>query len=211
MISSLDKLIAKKKDIKQGAMQQLLTGKIRLNGFTEPWVEKKLGDFLDSIKSGISALQPEIRISGFKVFGGNGWTGENYQKYNVEKSAIIVGRVGALCGNVHIVNEKVWVTDNALILTLLNGHDNLFFFYLLLFQKLNELRTGNAQPLITGGILKSLRICVPSSLAEQRAIATILTDMDNEHAALEAKRSKYAMLKEGMMQQLLTGKIRLTD
>lgn len=208
LIASLDQLIEKKRSIKQGAMQQLLTGKTRLKGCNEPWVEKKLGDCLNSITSGMFIADTSTTTLGFKVYGGNGWTGLRYPKYNATNSSIVVGRVGALCGNIHLLKEKAWITDNALVLRPSENNDSSFLYYLLQHHNLNKLRTGNAQPLITGANLLAFEIQIPIHIAEQRAIARLLTDMDGELATLEQKRAKYAALKDGMMQQLLTGNIR---
>ena len=95
----------------------------------------------------------------------------------------------------------------------MEGNDNVDVYFLYNVLKLNQdviykAQTGGAQPHIHPKDIAPLKVLCPS-LSEQQAIATILTDMDNEIQALEAKRDKYTAIKQGMMQELLTGKIRL--
>ena len=206
LISSLDELIEKKRNIKQGTMQQLLTGKTRLKGFSEPWVEKKLGDICYEIFSGKNSMRSE---SGkYPVYGSTGILGFS-DVYLYDYQTILVARVGANAGLVNKVSGKYDVSDNTLIIHLQHDQHINLLLYILRYRKLNLLVFGSGQPLITGSQLKSLLIKLPASLSEQRAIASILTSMDDEIAALEQKREKYVSLKQGMMQELLTGRIRL--
>jgi type I restriction enzyme S subunit len=87
----------------------------------------------------------------------------------------------------------------------------MFLFYSLLFNRKSiiDMGCGAGQPNISQEIVKNLIIVMPSTIEEQQAIASVLSSIDNEIAALEAKRKKYEAVKQGMMQQLLTGKIRL--
>ena len=228
LISSLDKLIAKKKDIKQGAMQQLLTGKIRLKGFTEPWVEKKLGDCAITTSGGTpSRSMTEFYRGNINWFTtgelSDGYLYESNEKITQEAldsssakivpaNTLLMAMYGATIGKLGILQIPS-ATNQACCAILCKYIETKFLFYILLHNRSSIIEQGRGagQPNISQEIVKELHFYVPSSLAEQRAIAAILTDMDNELAALEAKRSKYAMIKEGMMQQLLTGKIRLTD
>lgn len=228
LISSLDKLIAKKKDIKQGAMQQLLTGKVRLKGFAEPWVEKKLGDCAITTSGGTpSRSMTEFYKGNINWFTtgelSDGYLYESNEKITQEAldsssakivpaNTLLMAMYGATIGKLGILQIPS-ATNQACCAILCKYIETKFLFYILLHNRSSiiEQGCGAGQPNISQEIVKELHFYVPSSLAEQRAIATILTDMDNELTTLEAKRSKYAMLKDGMMQQLLTGKIRLTD
>lgn len=87
--------------------------------------------------------------------------------------------------------------------------DKLFVYYALVYSDLTVLVTGSGIPQIVRGPLEAFAISLPLGVAEQTAIATVLSDMDAELAALEARRDKTRALKQGMMQELLTGKIRL--
>jgi type I restriction enzyme, S subunit len=199
LISSLEKLIAKKRNIKQGAMQKLLQPK-------EGWEVKKLGEICENIGSGKSKTQS--KEGKFPIFGSTGIIGWS-NAYDYSGRKILVARVGANAGTVNIVEGNYCVSDNTLMVSLNPEIDlNFIYSFLILFQ-LNKLVFGSGQPLITGGQLKNIEISIPTSKAEQTRIATILSDMDNEITALETKLEKYRKVKLGMMQNLLTGKIRL--
>lgn len=205
LISSLEKLIDKKKNIKQGTMQELLTGRKRVEGFSGEWEEKKLGDIVISISSGKSDTKSQL--GRFPIYGSTGEIGR--QKYfDYEGDKILVARVGANAGTVNMVSGKYCVSDNTLIVTFEKYMNVDFSFYKLLSLNLNRLVFGSGQPLITGGQLKNIEFSLPVTKEEQNAIANILSDMNKEIEALEQKLDKYKSIKEGMMQELLTGRIR---
>lgn len=135
------------------------------------------------IKSGDGITNDKLGIDGkYEVFGGNGLMGK-CDRYNIEGVNIVIGRVGALCGNVRLVNGYKFVSDNALILDI-NSNQNsyVFYYYVLLVFNLGRLSTSNAQPLITGtNVLKVIIPCLP--LPEQTRIASFL---DNKCAAIDA-------------------------
>ncbi len=227
LISNLDTLIEKKRNIKQGAMRQLLTGKTRLKGFTEPWGVKKLGEVvyinpaserqkpdqfiyidLESVKQGKlistnmvnSASAPSRAQRQFEQSDILYQTVRPYQSNNLYvdfDAAKYIASTG------YAVLRSHEDTDSRYVYMCLHSYK--FIGYVL------DNCTGTSYPAINPNKLAQIIIYLPSSLPEQRAIATILTNMDDEIAALEQKRDKYAALKQGMMQQLLTGKIRLTD
>jgi type I restriction enzyme S subunit len=199
LINSLEKLISKKRKIKQGAMQLLLKPK-------EEWEMKKLGEISENIGSGKSKTQSQE--GKFPIFGSTGIIGwSNSSDYTGHK--ILVARVGANAGTVNIVNGNYCVSDNTLMVSLKTEIDLNFIFSFLILSQLNKLVFGSGQPLITGGQLKNIEISLPTSIEEQTRISTILSDMDKEIQALETKLEKYRKIKLGMMQNLLTGKIRL--
>jgi type I restriction enzyme S subunit len=198
LISRLETLIEKKRAIKQGAMQQLLKPK-------EGWIVKKLGDMALSISSGKS--NTESQGDTFPIYGSTGIIGwKNLSDYSGNK--ILVARVGANAGTINKVSGNYSVSDNTLMISLDNTVDLDFIFFKLLNYKLNSLVFGSGQPLITGGQLKELYLEIPHK-TEQTRIAQILSDMDAEIAGLEQKLAKYKLVKQGMMQELLTGKTRL--
>lgn len=208
LIAALDKKIAKKRLLKQGAMQQLLTGKKRLPGFTDEWVEKKLESIAD-IYQPQTISQEEFSIDGYDVYGANGVIGK-YHLYNHTTEQVMVTCRGSSCGTVNMSAGKCWITGNAMILNM-DKYDvsKIFIYYYLLNQDLSELITGSGQPQIVRTPLSEYVVKIPFDRIEQQAIATILSDMDKEIADLEAQRDKYRLLKSGMMQKLLTGQIRL--
>lgn len=225
-IDSLDRLIAKKRDIKQGAMQQLLSGKKRLKGFTEPWVQKKLGDIADTASGGTPSRSNIDYYKGNICWFTTSELTDNYlydSNEHITNEALLcssaklfpagillIAMYGATIGKLGILCKEA-ATNQACCAIKCHKIDTKFLFYLLLLNRPNiiELGCGAGQPNISQDIIRNLEFIVPSSLPEQQAIASVLTSIDNELTALEAKRKKYEQIKQGMMQQLLTGRIRL--
>jgi type I restriction enzyme, S subunit len=198
-ISCLEKLIAKKTLIKHGVMQQLLKPK-------EGWVVKKLNTVCENISSGKSKTQS---VEGkFPIYGSTGVIGWS-NNFDYIGNKILVARVGANAGTVNVVGGNYCVSDNTLMITLKSQAELKFIFYWLINFRLNQLVFGSGQPLITGGQLKNIEIAMPVTKEEQIQIATILSDIDAEITILEKQLAKAQGIKQGMMQQLLTGKIRL--
>lgn len=209
LIAALDKKIAKKRLIKQGAMQQLLTGKKRLPGFTDSWVEKKLGEILD-----YEQPQPYLVVSTDYVDSGIpvltagksrilGYTTEQFGIYN--KLPVII--FDDFTTDSKYISYPFKVKSSAMkVLSLKNNDYDLRLVYELM-QQIDFPLKDHQRYWISE--YSQLTISIPKDREEQTAIATILTDMDKEIADLEAKRDKYSLLKSGMMQKLLTGQIRL--
>lgn len=230
LLSSLDALIAKKRDIKQAAMQQLLTGKTRLPGFEKEWTVKRL-DRLANIRSGGT---PSTTVSQFWD-GGIPWctptdiTRLGGGKYLLDTSRQITSEGLSNSSAELIPANSVVMTSRATIgecainlkpVTTNQGFKNFvpfedadvnFLYYLLQTQKQGfiQLCAGSTFLEIGKTQLAAYKVRLPSTKAEQTAIAEVLSDMDAELAALEARRDKTRLLKQGMMQELLTGKTRL--
>lgn len=235
LISSLDKLIEKKKNIKQGTMQQLLTGKKRLKGFTEPWAEKQLGK-IGSTFSGLTGKTKEDFGTGNAKY----ITFLNVLNNPILKSELfedVVVREGEKQNSCHkgdlFFNTSSETPEEVGICAMLNTEQNSLYLnsfcfgyrlndenivpeYLAYYFRSNEgrkLMTVLAQGVTRYNMSKSAfnnaKIMMPTTSMEQQAIAEVLKSMDKEIEAIEIKKAKYDSLKEGMMQQLLTGKIRL--
>ena len=231
LIASLGKLIEKKKNIKQGAMQQLLTGETRLKGFNEPWMEHTIDELFDlgngytpsksnpaywtngtipwfrmeDIRTNGRILKDSIQHVTPEAVKGNGL----YPKYSIILSTTATIGEHALLIADSLANQQFTFLNRKV-----NRRDmiDITFFYHYCFILGKWCRDNiNAGGLLAVNMddLKNHSIYIPKSIAEQQAIATILTKMDDEITALEAKRAKYEAIKQGMMQQLLTGKIRL--
>lgn len=211
LISSLDQLIAKKRNIQQAAMQQLLTGKRRLPGFSGEWKIKRLGDVADLYQP-VTISARQFTDSGYPVYGANGVVGF-FSDFNHDSAQVTVTCRGSTCGTVNRTVEKSWITGNAMVINCGQSRsvNKDFLYFQLLGQDLSVCITGTGQPQIVRGPLANFELPIPSDLEEQRAIATILSDMDTELAALDARREKARQLKQGMMQELMTGKVRLVD
>ena len=211
LIAVLDKKIAKKRLIKQGAMQQLLTGKKRLPGFTDPWVEKKLGA-ISHIKTG-SCNGDQAVDNGKYPFFVRSQKVYAIDSYSYDGEAILVPGEGGIGNIFHYINGKFDYHQR--VYKISDFADDVcgkyIFFYMLRYfgeyaLSLSVKATVDSLRLPT---FEEFVICLPMDIKEQQAIAAILSDMDKEIADLEAKRDKYHLLKSGMMQKLLTGQIRL--
>ena len=208
LIESLEQLIAKKRHLKQGAMQELLTGKKRLEGFKGEWVVKRL-DAVCSMKSGEGITSADIDDGAtFPCFGGNGLRGYT-ECFTHDGNYALIGRQGALCGNVLCVNGKFFASEHAIVATPFSQTDIVWLTFVLGKMNLNQYSESSAQPGLSVSKLLDLTIYSPPTKAEQTAIAAILSEMDAEIAALETKLAKNRAIKEGMMHKLLTGKVRL--
>ena len=214
LIAALDKKIAKKRLLKQGAMQQLLTGKKRLPGFTDEWVEKKVKDVFRVTRGYVLATNKVVeRPDGYykyPVFSSqtqnNGVMGY-YSDYLFE-DAITWTTDGANAGEVNYRQGKFYCTNVCGVLISEEGYANECVASIInMVAKSHVSYIGN--PKLMNNVMADIEICIPPSIKEQQAIATILSDMDKEIADLEAQRDKYRLLKSGMMQKLLTGQIRL--
>ncbi|MEE1275467.1 MAG: restriction endonuclease subunit S [Fibrobacteraceae bacterium] len=280
LIANLEKLIVKKKNIKQGAMQQLLTGRVRLPGFgldnghtdwftpngvhgnsiktakvvrPEPirvkdkehramykmtevgmipsdWEVKTLGSLTDKCSYGVGA-EARAYCGGVKYiritdiddeshrFSPSPITSPSFyqEKHIVQKNDLLVARTGASVGKSYLYDKNDGTLVYAGFLMKLNvfNADSKYVFYNTLTKSYwnwvasESARTG--QPGLNLQQMKLYSIPLPSTLKEQQRIANVLSDMDSEISALETKLAKYRTLKTGMMQQLLTGKIRLVD
>jgi len=166
------------------------------------WEETILSECI-SVSSGEGLSERKMKPGPYLVYGGNGFAGL-HDNYLYEQEKLIIGRVGAHCGNVHITKSKSWVTDNALIVSFLNNEDDLrFWFYLLSNSNLRAHAFESAQPVITGGIISKIKVAIPSPKT-QRQIATILSTADAVIEKTQAAIAKYKAIKQGMLQDLFT-------
>lgn len=208
LTSSLQKLIEKKKAIKQGAMQELLTGKKRLPGFSEEWAYRRVGEICSITKGQIITEKTAIHGNVPVIAGGK--THAFYHNVaNRESDVITISASGANAGYIAYHDYPIFASDCSTIESS-DQYDVKFIYYALLYhqQELIGMQTGGAQPHIHPkeiGVLLVPRI----NQEEQRAIANVLSDMDSEIEQLEKKLAKYQQIKQGMMQELLTGRIRL--
>ena len=209
LLESIDKLIRKKQQLKIATMQQLLTGKRRLQGFTGKWEKQRLGDIAE-IKKGKQLTRKNVNSGEIPLVAG-GLTPSCYiNKKNRNPEVITISASGANAGHIAFYACAIFASDCSTIEKTKNYDVKFIYFTLKLNQKkIKNLQTGGAQPHVYPRQLKNIQIYIPFNLSEQTAIAEILSDMDNEIAALKKQKSKYQQLKKGMMQQLLTGKIRL--
>jgi len=229
LLGGLDRLIAKRRDLKQAVMQQLLTGQIRLPSFHGEWEVKRLGDVLVRLANG--ALYQPTNSTGLPVTRietiaegtidmsrvGYGARTSELEEYRMLPGDILFSHINSVdhIGKVAMYSGEppLYHGMNLLLLRAGSSLDSQFLFYWLGSHKgrnkaVSLARQAVSQASINTSDLKRVEIPLPT-LPEQTAIAEVLTDMDAELAALEQRREKTRALKQAMMQELLTGRIRL--
>ncbi len=206
LISALDKLIAKKRLIKQGAMQELLSGKKRLAGFYGEWKIKKLADVL-KVKHGKSQKEVEDINGQYPILGTGGLMGyTNFFLY--DKPSVLIGRKGTI-DKPQFMNSPFWTVDTLFYTEIFNDYLPKYIYYNFLQIDWYSYNEASGVPSLNAKTIENISILFPPTKEEQTAIAQILSDMDSDILALETQRNKTLAIKQGMMQNLLTGKIRL--
>jgi type I restriction enzyme, S subunit len=233
LIASLERLIAKKRAVKQAAMQQLLTGKTRVPGFDGKWETKRLATVAD-VKTGPFGAQlhesdyvqwgtPIITVEHLGEFGVDCTNPPpmvsdkdriRLQQYGLRTGDIAFSRVGSIDRNALIRQpQDGWLFSGRLLRVrpgaAVAPEFLSYYFHGEVFKtRIRTVAVGQTMASLNTKILNDTIIEFPS-LPEQRAISTVLGDIDAEIVALEQKRDKNKALKQGMMQELLTGRIRL--
>ena len=231
LISAAEKLLDKKRGIKQGAMDELLTCRRRLPSFNKPWKDTTIG----TLSSIVTGATPSTAINSYWIGGTIPWM--NSGEINLKHVKAVEGRITQLGYNstsTHLVPPMSVLialagqgktrgtcaithielcTNQSIAAILPNDDYDSFFLYYLLDSKYIQLRKASSGDSSRGGLTKkqlsTFSITLPCDIDEQREVAKVLADMDAEIADLEATLRKYEALKQGMMEQLLTGKIRL--
>lgn len=226
LILSLEKLVAKKKAIKQGAMQELLTGKRRLPGFSGEWRFMELGKYGTLIRK---AIDPQSVSAAYfweysmPAFDGGKMPVKQFGSDMHSNRTVIYGRV-LLFNKLNVRQKRIWLIDqcrensvcSSEFLPYQSEKINLGLLVQVLSMKKVTLEfigmstgSSNSQKRITPDNFLEYKAFLPVDIDEQSAIAETLRHMDDEIVAFEEKLAKYRQVKQGMMQQLLTGKIRL--
>lgn len=230
LLTKLDQLIAKKRDLKLATMQQLLTGQTRLPGFSEEWDRAELKLLVSTPITDGPHMTPKFYDAGVPFLSVNNLLGNRIdlkdlryiskeddlafaRKCKPKVGDVLLGKAASV-GKVAIVEDdfdfNIW--SPIALVRAGNAIDAKFLYYQLLstdcVDQIALLTNSSSQGNIGMGDIEKLQISYPEK-GEQIAIATVLSDMDSELASLEARRDKVRALKQGMMQELLTGRIRL--
>lgn len=231
LIANLEKLIAKKKAIKQGAMQELLTGKRRLPGFTDEWKINRIGAFGEFVSGSCFPLSyqgkqgeryPFYKVSDFNNPGNehnlnraNNYISQDIADYLgckvIPEQAIVIAKIGAaiFLERKKLTSAYCCIDNNMMAFVPFNARSAQFIYYVFQNMKLGKLAEATALPSLSGKKICSVERRFPQTIEEQVSIATVLADMDSEIDVLSKKLNKYRMIKAGMMNELLTGRIRL--
>lgn len=205
LLSGLDRLIAKKRDLKQAAMQQLLTGQTRLPGFEGEWEVKRLGDLL-TICHGKSQHEVEVDDGAYPILATGGQIG-TAKRPLYDKPSVLIGRKGTI-NQPQYMDTPFWTVDTLFYSAMKEDNSARFLYYRFCLIDWMQYNEASGVPSLNARTIESIEVHCPGPL-EQEVIAKVLSDMDAELAALEARREKTRLLKQGMMQELLTGKTRL--
>ena len=222
LLGGLDRLIAKKRDLKQAAMQQLLTGQTRLPGFSGEWEVKRLNEIASIrnqrvLPSNVGIDTPCVELD--HIGQGNGKllecsTAQNSKstKYRFFSGDVLFGRLRSYLRKFwHADRDGICTTEIWPLMTDSQQADSGFLHAIVQSNRFIEAASisyGTHMPRADWGVMRNFEVRLPR-VCEQLAIAEILSDMDAELAALEARRDKTCDLKQAMMQELLTGKTRL--
>ena len=222
LLLALAKLIVKKQAVKQAAVQSFLTGKIRLPGFSGRWETRKLGEIVSVRNQKIppSCVAPDtlcVELDHIGSGDGQLMTYQNASFSTSTKYCFFTGDV--LFGRLRSYLRKFWHADRNGICTteiwpLVGNPEQLESGFLHLIVQTNRfieaagISYGTHMPRADWSVMQKFEIRLPP-IAEQCAIAAVLSDMDAEIAALERRRDKTRTIRQGMMQQLLTGRVRL--
>lgn len=231
LIAEMGVLIEKKRAIMTATMQNLLTARRRLPGFSKPWKSITFGDKISIFRGGsprpiehyiTNSLDGYNWIKIGDVKPGDKYIVKTEEKIIPEglKSTRLVNTGDFILSNSmsfgrpYILKITGCIHDGWLAISdYEKTFDRDFLYYLLgsqqTYQQYKSLAAGSGVLNLNKALVSSISLYIPGSLDEQQAIATILSDMDAEIVDLEAKRDKYVAIRQGMMQQLLTGKIRL--
>lgn len=177
----------------------------------EKWLTKKLEECI-KLKSGVGLTGKQMTNTGeFPVYGGNGITG-THNKFNIEGPNIIIGRVGALCGNVRFVNEKIWLTDNAFrVSELYYEFDKEFLSIMLDYKNLRGTARQAAQPVISNSSVKEIVLSFPERIDDQKEIVKIIKVLNRNKMYIQSNYEKKKLLleelKNSLLQKAFTGEL----
>lgn len=229
LIANLDKLIAKKQAIKKGAMQELLTGKKRLPGFKGEWKDSTIGDIAQIVGGGTPSTEVDNYWNGDIQWFTPAELSDN-NKYafksirTISKQGVRNSSAKILPINTILLTSRASIGIAAILKTpaatnqgfqslIIKGDSDVEFVYYLLHilrTQMLSLASGSTFLELSPSKLASISFSLPP-LPEQRAIAHVLSVMDSDISLLEQKREKMKAVKQGMMHDLLTGRIRLTE
>ena len=224
LLGGLDRLIAKKRDLKQAAMQQLLTGQTRLPGFHGEWEVSLFGDVaiprrdrVDPRKSGAHEFCVElenIASASGELLGSTSTSDQSSLKSIFHPGDVLFGKLRAYLRKYWLANRSgVCSTEIWVLVPKENAVTTEFLFQIVQTNDFIDAASnsyGTHMPRSDWNVVRNCKLRLPS-VPEQTAIAEVLTDMDTELVALEQRREKTRALKQAMMQELLTGRTRLVD
>lgn len=215
-LSFVDKLVVdtkskveQLKEHKKGLLQQLFPVKGKTHPMLrfpmlnneEEWEEKELKDVCH-MQAGKYISAAEISENGlYPCYGGNGMRGKT-NEYNYSGTHPIIGRQGALCGNVNLIDGKFYATEHAVVVTPKKEYDSTFLYYILCYLNLNQYATGQAQPGLAVDSILRIKCSITHNLDEQKKIASVLLSLDEMLEQYSERVKALELQKKGLMQRL---------
>ena len=194
-------LVDSLKKYKRGAIAHILSGKNKEFSSTSSWMKKTLGDLCSEFRSGRNISSTLIHKTGdYPVYGGNGIRGY-CDRYSHEGEYVVIGRQGALCGNVRIIQGQNYLSEHAIAVRANADNDTGFLLYLLDFMKLGQYSDQGAQPGLAVNKLLRLKCTVPDKKTQSK-IASFLLRLDSQISNQEKMLSVLAYQREAFLQQL---------
>ena len=174
---------------------------IRFEGFTDPWEQRKLGEVASEFQSGEFISATEITENGdYPVYGGNGLRGYA-NRYNHEGFYALIGRQGALCGNVNYADGKAYFTEHAVAVQANQCNDTGFLVYLLSRMNLGQYSGQSAQPGLAVSTLKEVETLLPNK-HEQYRIGSLLKDLDSLITLHQRKLELLRNIKKSLLDRM---------
>lgn len=211
LLATLDQVIAKKRDLRQATMQELLTGKTRLPGFSGDWEVTRLGE-IAHIKTGSRNNEDKVEDGQYPFFVRSEFV-ERINSYSHDCEAILVPGEGRIGDIFHYINGRFDVHQRVYAITKFSPGISGRFVHFYLSKNFGAWAMQNTVKATVDSLrlptFQTFEMRLPPTLDEQIAIANALSDLDAELSALETRRDKTDNLKQAMMQELLTGKTRL--
>lgn len=204
-IANLAELIEKKKAIRDGALEDLVSGRTRLPGFSYAWKDAKIGNIL-KILHGKNQHEVESLNGHYPIMGTGGVIGKATE-YLCDWECVLIGRKGTI-DQPYYMNTPFWTIDTLYYSRPVENQCVKYQYYLFCTIDWYAHTESSGRPSLTRKAIEGIDIKLPR-YDEQKAIATVLTAMDDEITALENEREKMIQIREGAMDDLLTGRVRL--
>lgn len=216
-IHALERLVEKKRRLKKGAMSDLLSSQLRLPGYRGNWRDKsiqEIADCLDQLRVPLSSSQRLSMKGSYPYCGANGVL-DYINTYAFDDDVILIAEDGGHFDEfdkrpiAYRMSGRFWVNNHAHVLKAREQYSQGFLFYSLVHKDIRPFLASGTRAKLNKSEMNKITVYMPEDRQEQVAISDVLSEMDAEIASLETRLEKARQIKQGMMQELLTGRVRL--